>query len=98
LKIGEMKIVKGADPRWTALIADKKGNRDFELAIRGPETLVAQVFERATFECEIDPDVSGESGATQLKELRKKWTATTKEPFADPAQGFFKKPVVPFDE
>ena len=58
MKFSEMKIAKGPDPKWTALIADKNGNKDFELAIRGPETLVAQVFEKANFDFEIDPDTS----------------------------------------
>ena len=93
MKFSEMKIAKGPDPKWTALIADKNGNKDFELAIRGPETLVAQVFEKANFDFEIDPDTSRESAAGRLKELHQKWAATAKEPFADPGHGFFKKPV-----
>lgn len=98
MKFSEMKIAKGPDPKWTALIADKNGNKDFELAIRGPETLVAQVFEKANFDFEIDPDASRESAAGRLKELHQKWAATAKEPFADPGHGFFKKPVASFDD
>jgi hypothetical protein len=99
MRIRDMETVKGADPRWTASVTDKKGATNYELSIRGPKSLVGRIFKDSDFEIEIDPEVvSEEDGRTRLNELYDKYSVTAKDPFADPAQDLFKKSSDNFDK
>jgi hypothetical protein len=98
VKIHEMEMVKGADPRWTAVVADKKGNKSYELTIRGDKGIVGSIFKESDFEIEIDPESSEDSGRARLQQLYDKYSVTAKDPFVDPGQDFFKKPIEKFEK
>lgn len=98
MKLAQMKHTNEGGQRWTIAIADKKGRKDYELAIRGPEALVSRVFEKSDSEIEIDPHASTETAQKRFGELREKYSATAKTPVVDDGKDPFKKPSLKIDE